>query len=237
MGSSDITTPLGIDLSRDEVYECGAILLAALAFPSPNEMPRRLRYHQALCGHALHTLMRSDDWAWRPQRLKPGYLQLGEAAATAAFKTTERRLRDRLLAAHMAVAFAKEAAGLLPSAPDRRLSLNSEADRLVETMSPGSKGPSDPHDAERRIWRPSLPVIHIACAVAHLCDEAERLGHALQPIYFLFEPDLIRRVVGLSEYYAGLLLGSPILPLDGRKLIRLVLAEGTTTIDSAPTAG
>lgn len=237
MNAHHPATPLGIDLSRNEVYECGAILLAVLAFPSPNEMQRRLRYHQALCGHALHTLMRSDSWAWSPQRLKPGYLRLSDAEAAAAFKTTERRLRDRLMAAHIAMAFAKEAAGLLPSDPVRRLSLNTEAVRLVETMSRGLKGPSDPHDAERRIWRPSLPVIHIACAVAHLCDEAERLGHDLQPTYFLFEPDLIGRTVGLSEYYAGLLLSSPTLPLDGRKLIRLVLAEGTTTIDAAPTGG
>jgi hypothetical protein len=46
-----------MSFDRNEVYECGAQLLALLAYPDPKEKePHFDMVHACLCAHALHRI-------------------------------------------------------------------------------------------------------------------------------------------------------------------------------------
>ena len=76
----------------------------------------------------------------------------------------QRRLQGRMAAARMAMAYLKEVAtGKPPKLPHgiKRLSLNQLSEMVLEdtreTMA---------ENVEERVWRASLPVIHLAAAMA-----------------------------------------------------------------------
>jgi hypothetical protein len=85
----------------------------------------------------------------------------------------------------------------------KRLSIN-EMCRLVLD----DAGQAEPANVESRIWRPSLPVIHLAAATAVMMDTAERGGFPVAIGHLVLMREFIEAVVREAEQYETLLQNS-----------------------------
>src|SRR5262245_53301226 len=121
-----------IDFSRLAVYEAGALLVTLLAYPGESEDTRG-KVHASLCNHALRVISETDpDWATAEQSVKPIYALRSEQDVARDLRTLERRLRHRMIAGRMAIAFLKEAVtGEVPSEL-KRLSINETAALVLD---------------------------------------------------------------------------------------------------------
>ena len=65
---------LDVSFERNEIYECGAVLLTLLACPKELDKPRSSELFLSLCGKALwlKRLTSPDDWS--PITVKPPYV-------------------------------------------------------------------------------------------------------------------------------------------------------------------
>jgi len=153
-----------IDFRRITVYEAGASLISVLAYPGDREEELRASAHASLCHNALRVLCAIEpDWALSPQPIKPIYALRTLRELKQDLRTLQRRLRDRMAAGRMAIgllqaAVASPATGHQARRP--RLSINQMARLVIDDT-----GEQIPKNVETRIWRASLPVIHIAAAV------------------------------------------------------------------------
>jgi hypothetical protein len=213
--------PRHVDFRRPEVYEIGARLVTWLAFPGEEESEeRRGRVHASLCAYALRAKYETDpEWLVAPQPIKPIYALRPQWDIDRDLKTLERRLRDRMIAARMAIGFLKEAiTGEVPKLPAgiKRMSVNQMALLVL-----GDAGFTDPENVESRIWRPSLPVIHLATAIQLMLQLAEpETGLGLEVL--LLDRKIIDLVVRTAEYHRSVIVQSR-LQIDPEKLIRFSL--------------
>lgn len=211
-----------IDLNRFAVYEAGAALLSVLAYPGDSE-ETRAGVHGSLCHHALRVICEIEpDWALSPQRIKPIYALRTSREVKQDLRTLQRRLRDRMVAGRMAIGFLKEAVGdPLAELPHRpRLSINQMARLVLDDT-----GQTDPENVETRIWRPSLPAIHIASAFQVFLHLAEPEMGKLGLETFLLNRSAIECVVRAAEYHASIIAQSGGLPIDPARLITIRLAD------------
>lgn len=217
--SSGAATPVAIPLSTLPVYECGAVLFAYLAFPGANEENRRGDVQAALCHQILWGMGEEDQaWAWSPQTLKPGYLLQTEAEVRASLRTFDRRIRDRLVAARMVMPFIlKGDSGRSPKLPKavRRLSIK----QMAELVLPDANT-ADPENVETRAWKPSLPVLHLAAAVAVVINDVQPRGASKLPIEALCRvPEAVEFIVKEAERYSGILRLMPRFEGIGKSLV------------------
>ncbi len=218
---------ISIDFNELEVYKAGAFLLTLLAYPGERDVDEaRSSAHKALCSLALQALAQADPvWAETPQPIKPVYILCSDKEIEKNLKALQRRIRDRMAAARMAIAFLKDAeTGKPPPLPEgvKRLSIN-ELSRLV--LSDTTQ--SDPENIESRIWRPSRPVIHLAAALQALMQLVARA--AGPPVTFwnvLLYRDVLEWVVTEAQRYEELIGKSQRIHIDPNMLIRVRLAGG-----------
>jgi hypothetical protein len=161
---------LDLTFAISEVYECGAALVSLLAFPSKSEARARSALEASLCAEYLRDQYLKKDREDTPILMKPKHALRAERDIRRDRKTLNRRLRDRMFAAHIAIAFLQHAAGQEPKLPRgvARLSLNELAADAAEKL-----GQADAGNVESRVWRPRLPVIHLAAAVAVAINDGE----------------------------------------------------------------
>lgn len=162
-----------LDFSSSEIYECGATLLAVLAYPAVSTRAHRLALQMSLCAYHLGQLHAGETDASIVLPLKPAYVFRDARYVQKDIKTLNRRLRDRGVAARMFRGFWQEAAGAKVKLPTgmTKLSLNQLAELVAEdAQQAGSE------NIETRMWRPSIPVIHVAAAMENILLDAERLG-------------------------------------------------------------
>src|SRR5215813_10969820 len=96
-----------IDFYRLDVYEAGALLVTLLAYPDASDEVRG-DVHASLCTHALRVRSEIEpDWAIQPQPIKPLYTLRSQSDRNRALRTLERRVRDRMVAGRMGIAFLK----------------------------------------------------------------------------------------------------------------------------------
>ena len=83
---------------------------------------------------------------------------------------------------------------------------------------------TEPENIEARVWRPSLPVIHLAAATAVMIDVAEREGFGRFGIGELvtWRP-LIEAIVREAQSYETLMSQSPHFPKNPNNFIKLRL--------------
>jgi hypothetical protein len=213
-----------VDFRRLEVYEVGATLATRLAFPGKSESEeRRSRVHASLCAYALRAKYETDpEWLVSPQSIKPIYALRPQWDIDRDLRTLERRFRDRMIAARMAIGFLKEAVtGELPKLPVgiKRVSINQMAKLVLDDT-----GYTEPENVETRIWRPSLPVIHLATAMQLMLQLAEPHAKPLGLEALLLDHGIIELVVRTAEYHRSVLLQSR-LKLDPEKPIRFTLPK------------
>jgi hypothetical protein len=208
------------DFAQFEVFEVGADLLTLLAYPEPNSEQRRAALHASLCALAVRAMYPLDsESARQPQPIKPIYAFRTQSEINRDLRTMKRRHRDRMIAGRMAIAFLQKAHGITPKLPGpaERLSINTLSALVVEDA-----GYADAENVETRIWRPSLPVIHIAAAIQVLLSASPVPIHAGDLVN---NRHVIEWVVRASEEYEGLFARSRYRGIDASRLIRIRLAS------------
>jgi hypothetical protein len=213
-----------VDFRRLEVYEVGAWLLTWLAFPGERESEEvRSRVHASLCAYALRAKYETDaDWLVSPQSIKPIYALRPQFDIDRDLKTLQRRLRDRMIAARMAIGFLKEAiTGEVPKLPAgiKRMSVNQMARLVLDDA-----GFTDPENVETRIWRPSLPVIHLATAIQVMLQRAEPITGPLGLESLLLDHGIIELVVRTAQFHETVIAQSRHLKMDPATLVRIRMA-------------
>jgi hypothetical protein len=211
-----------IDFTQSEAYECGMMLVTLLAYPETENSEEMLaNIHASLCNQYLQKKCDIDpEWANTPQLIKPIYSLRNEQLIRRDLRQTDRRLRDRMIAARMTIGFLKEVnSGVSPKLPTgfTQLSINA-----MSVLVADGKSFTDSDNIEKRIWRKSVPVIHLAAAVAILIDLTEK--DLMQPadIYdLLADPDKIRWVISSAQEYAELLYQSKRLTITPDRLIQI----------------
>jgi hypothetical protein len=158
--------------------------------------------------------------------LKPAYVFRREQNIKKDIKTLNRRLRDRAIAARMIRGFWQEAAGAAVKLPIgmTKLSLNQLAELIAEDAQ------QSPENIETRIWRPSIPVIHIAAALENILLDADRSGD--QPSSWgdiLVSRELVEEIVKKAEFIQNLIGASAKmrsqLNIKPSRLVKLQLAN------------
>ena len=211
-----------IDFQRLAVYEAGALLVTLLAFPEASDQMRG-DVHASLCNYALRIKSAIEpDCATLPQPIKPLYALRSERDCNRDLRPLLRRVRDRMIAGRMAVAFLTGALpGQVLKLPQglTRLSIN-QLSRLVLD----DTGFTDPHNVETRIWRPSLPVVHLASAIQVFLKltEADIPNVGLEAL--LLNRTMIELVIKGAAYHETLRAQSRHLRFDPEKMIRIRLA-------------
>ena len=185
-----------IDFAKNEVYECAATLLAVLAAPQDDE--RRGELHASLCARALRAAYLANPDDVTPILVKPQYAFRCVKLVDRDLDFVARRMFDRTNAARMAIAFLREVELGRPvplPAGIRRLSINELAAFIAEDA-----GQSEVANVKSRIWRPSLPVIHLAVAAAFVGQVIERHGAAGGIDILLWSRDRVTSIVEYAEY-------------------------------------
>lgn len=209
------------DFSRVEVFEVGAALLALLAYPAVNDEKHRQNLHASLCASTVRVVFPVDSESRvQPQLIKPIYAFRSEREIAKDLRTIKRRHRQRMIAGRMAVAFLKQAGGIplnLPASPPR-LSINALSDLVAEDA-----GYADPENVETRIWRQSLPVIHLAAAIQLLLQQAPELhfGHLITNRVW------IEWVIRSAAEIEAILAQKRYRGIDPSKLVKIRLAESS----------
>jgi hypothetical protein len=211
------------NLNDLEIYEIGTALAAILACPpGVGDDEKRSRYQIVLCAEALRAKYGWDEeWRNKPQHIKPIYAFHPLRAVKRDINTINRQLQNRLHAAHVAIAFLKQAeTGQTP--PDfpkdaKQLSIN----EMVRTLTFSEK--IDIDNFETRIWRPSLPVIHLAAAFAINTAIEQKAGKKTSLGDIIFNQEMISDIIHKAELYESLLLKSK-LRLNKKNLVRIRLA-------------
>jgi hypothetical protein len=196
--------PIGISFQNNEVYECGAMLVAVLAYPVDDEdNSRRAEIHASLCRHAIEFqyLSNADDWMPKPVKLQYVFRETKLAGREVNFAA--KRLSERLVAARMAIPFLQRSElGQAPALPNaiKRLSLNAMAAFVLEDA-----GQSDACNVKRRYWAPSRPVIHLAAAAAVTGQALKKAGAQLCLAHLLLCRELVELIVQQARAYEELI--------------------------------
>jgi len=208
-----------IDFNRVEVYEAGALLITLLAYPREGEEVWA-QVHASLCSYALRIKSASEpNWATVPQPMKPIYAFRLQQDISRDLRTLDRRIRDRMIAGRMGIGFLKEAVTGQVPAGLKRLSVN----ELAELVRDDARY-SEPENVETRIWRPSLPVIHLATALRVLLYLGDQQIGPIGYEALLLGRNVIELVIRTAEHHRVLFTQSRTLRLDPSNLISIRLA-------------
>src|SRR5215831_14531779 len=97
---------IGISFQNNEAYECGAQLLAVLAYPADDKDDnRRANMHASLCRHAIEYQYQHNPDDWRPKQVKLPYAYRNPKIAERETRYAAKRLGERLVAARMAIPY------------------------------------------------------------------------------------------------------------------------------------
>ena len=208
-----------IDFNHVEVYEAGALLITLLAYPREREEVWA-QVHASLCSYALRIKSASEpNWATAPQPMKPIYAFRLQQDISRDLRTLDRRIRDRMIAGRMGIGFLKEAVTGQVPAGLKRLSIN----ELAELVRDDARY-SEPENVETRIWRPSLPVIHLATALQVLLYLGDQQIGPIGYESLLLGRNVIELIIRTAEHHRVLFTQSRTLRLDPSNLISIRLA-------------
>ena len=211
--------PLVLDAREQTLFECGAALLALLAFPSATDTERE-EIAASLCASHLKAIFEKSG---NPnERVKAKYAFRREQTIKRDLRTIDRRIRDRMVAAKVAIAFLQNAVGHSPNLPSsvERLSLNQLSELVMEEADQ-----SDPDNFETRVWRESLPVIYLAAAVAVAINDRERKGEEMTSYGNLIADDDFMANVLIYVKEFEIIIKNSNLPIDPTKLVSVKLVQ------------
>ena len=202
--------------------ECGPAFVAILAHPKVTiDDLTRSNLHASLCNLFYRSRAELDEnWAKTPQSIKPIYAFRNPKSIERDLRKLKRLLRDRMIAAKMGMAYLQELelgpSFKLPNCM-ARLSLNELSFHVMSDLET-----EEPCNIETRIWRESLPVIHLATATALVIDQLEKKGVANTSIgHLITYPELVKKIIDISHGHASMLLKSTKLSIKPESLIQI----------------
>ena len=212
-----------VDLEKPDLFEVSALLISTLAIPAAVDHKQRDQLYLSLCSWFIRDRgARDPAWAQRPQMVRPDYACRPEALIKRDVGTLDRRLKDRVTAGHMAIAFLKEAeTGATPKLPAgvTDLTVNKMSDYALE-----ERGIADAENFKTRLWRPSLSVLHLCAAWATSVQEVfNETGKRVLLNEVMQRPEFLKQLLERAEIYEALLERSR-LKIKPESLIRFRLA-------------
>jgi hypothetical protein len=205
-----------LDRTRLGSLERGAMLLGLLAFPRAEDERQARRVATALVGDAIEA-----QCAGQPERAQfwraksPECFALWAAERRARLKGVDTAWRHRQAVGEMALAvFHRSGADRRPDALAGR-SLSELATAAVARA-----GMSDVKSFLSRVWRPSLPVAHLAAAVqTELCEAGQDdRGIAAYPLH---DDDAHDRVIARARRHENTILCDARFSIFHDELVRL----------------
>lgn len=188
----NVAPPIEISIPRDGPdYGAGARLLAVLAHPPISGTDTRWRMAERALGYlfAVAQETRSPGWLDRHQHIIPSHLTIGAKLADQELNRIIRASHHRMGAAHVLNRLLSQALhDGRDGAPRRRRRmtveraidgmLESEAERQEQLEARGHQEPprfeNITGNFKNRALRTTMPVIHLAIAVAHFIDRSQR---------------------------------------------------------------
>lgn len=172
-------------------YLPAARLLSVLAYPPKSASDQDWRKAERTYCRAILSARQGLDPAWadREQMIVPAHLLVPTQRLDKNLDKIMKLNNDRMAAAQVASPFFVEAERLARSAPAssrREKTLESEILRTISEeedrvawleqrgLKPKARFPKDDHNFARRVFRPSLPVIHIAMATAIMIERSRK---------------------------------------------------------------
>ena len=216
-----MTSPraLVLDARNQTLFECGAALFALLAFPSAPDA-ERAEIAASLCASHLQAVF--GDAGDPDELVKAKYAFRDVRTIKMDLKIIDRLVRDRMVAAEVAIPFLQNAQGHPPKLPPgvKRLSIN----QLSQFLKKRAKQ-SNAENFKTRVWRPSLPVIHLAAAVATAINDRERVGKKRTSYGNLIaDNEFIGYVLTYTRKYENIIQNNK-LPISARNLVSIQLVE------------
>jgi hypothetical protein len=209
-----------LDPADMEDFEIGAWLMAILAFPGAGEHDLRQAAAEALCAGCVRVTVAADPQTAEHCRGNyPLYSSIDQREEKRRLRTLENRLRRRMVAAKMSLAFIEEGiTGEPAKLPEGMTGLNIDA--LSRLVQPETKE-SDPQNLENRVWRESLPVIHLAAAMQWLLRYLEGEGGNIDTGYRMDNGPMHSVVIAIAERYEPLVLADRRFGAIAEKMIRV----------------
>jgi hypothetical protein len=219
----DMTPEIKLSFDQNAVYRCGAALVTIVACANMDaSSQRQAELCASLCSLAVRARYCADPDDVTPVTVNPQEMSQDIKLLRRNIGYVEKRIGERMVAGRMAVPFLLAAElGYTPPLPPpiKRLSLNQLSAFVLDDA-----GMSDPSNVERRIWRPSARVIHLAAAMAVVGQEQMKSGVQTSLELFLRSADFVRAIIQRAQLFADLIDKAPKFPVKAERLIRLAIA-------------
>ena len=184
--------------------ETSARFFAALAFPGVDQVTDRQDAVAAWAGSYLHEQNRVDqtDEPFEDRRLNE-FVSLPPRWCKRTMRNASRKLRGRYILARALRPWVQEALGLTQILPP---GVDKSTQQKISLWLFNDDGDSA-NNFRKRVWRPSLPVAHIA--IAH---DLIFSGYGREQMTFttnLANVGLIELIVGLARHMEAVVCGTP----------------------------
>lgn len=178
------------DFAVTEPYEIAATLFSLIAYPPSQYKSDKIDLcMMGLITKYLHWKRRTDDtWASSYQKIKPIFLDLKESQFEQIEKKFDETLQDRLNATFIAKRWLEEAKN-----PEsiQRPTIQAFIDELADY-----EGISDIDNLRARVWRKSIPVIHLSMALEKIIDLMDSELKLIPTYFWFFEnPNLVKEII------------------------------------------
>lgn len=185
-------------------YEAAAMFMALLAYPSDRDDEHRLDRTSTAVAHLFLRSNPEGNGAWLNEVGAKHKHIFPDFDVDRELKGFMKRLNDHMHAARMGISFLQELElGRTPKLPKvmKRFSLNEWAN--VDIAPDQLAGSKETGNLETRIWRPTLPALHMAIAVQKILALADSHGQTLTFLHFFLDGSLLKIAVNESEIIAG----------------------------------
>ncbi|WP_166294278.1 hypothetical protein [Bradyrhizobium sp. 2S1] len=194
-------------------------MFVLLAFPLATDA-ERADLATSVCAAHLRAMFK--EFGSADGLVKEKYAFRDEQRIKDDLKTLDRLIRDRMVAAKIVIPFLRRASGHTVKLPRgvQRLSLNQLAEYAMKEANQSS-----PENFKTRVWRPSLPVIHLAAAVAVTINDRERVGEKKTGYGNLIaDAEFLFMVLTYTKEFEFIIKNNK-LPIDPKKLVSIQLAR------------
>lgn len=207
-----------IDLDHYTTAECGATLMATLAYPAAEDLKRRDAMKNSLWNAGA--IQGDGRSSVRAVGFPPdAVIHKDDAAVRRDCAKMKKLFDNRIAAAEIAAPFLPTLDGSVRALPKgaKRLSLN----EMIRVRSEG-RGDGGPENFEARVWKPSKPVIHLCLALQKMI---ELYGGALLFSDLLTRRDVIANTVNLTGKFENEIRCFAGFPVSANVLISIRLAS------------
>jgi hypothetical protein len=209
-----------LDLDRLSDFEVGAQLVALLAFPAEAEADKRQRAAEAMSALAVWGHIQSyPEYEHISRRLHGPYLEIEVREIRRRLRTLRRRLRDRMVAARMAVGFVYEAMTGSPAPLPAGVAKHTltELSHYVLRQS----GQADAERVIKRTWPETKPVIGLAMAFLACARQCFPDGEISVALYPLWDSELHATIIAMTRDHEEYVLADRRFGIDPEDFVRL----------------